>query len=66
MHRILFYIGNLPVYSYGAMIALAVLVAAIFMSLESIREGIDPDHVLEAIIVAVIGGCLARAFFTCF
>ena len=58
MHRILFYIGNLPVYSYGAMIALAVLVAAIFMSLESTREEIDPDHVLEAIIVAVIGGLL--------
>lgn len=58
MHRILFHIGNLPVYSYGAMISLAVLVAAIFMSRESSREGIDPDNTLEAIIVAVIGGLL--------
>lgn len=58
MHRILFQIGNLTVYSYGAMISLAVLVAAIFMSRESAREGIDPDHVLEAIIAAVIGGLL--------
>lgn len=58
MHRILFHIGNLPIYSYGAMISLAVLVAAIFMSLESRREGIEPDHIMEAIIVAAIVGLL--------
>lgn len=58
MHRVLFYIGTLPVYSYGAMISLAVLVSAIFLSRESRREGIDPDQTLEAIIVAVIAGLL--------
>ncbi|HOJ84664.1 MAG TPA: prolipoprotein diacylglyceryl transferase [Bacillota bacterium] len=58
MHRILFHIGNLPVYSYGAMISLAVLVTAILMSRESSRWKISPDHTLEAIIVAVIGGLL--------
>ncbi len=58
MHRILFYIGKLPIYSYGAMISLAVLVSAIFMSRESRREGIDPDQTLEAIIIAVIAGLL--------
>ena len=58
MHRILFHIGSLPVYSYGAMIALAVLVAAIFLSRESSREGISPDHMLEAIIVATVSGLL--------
>lgn len=58
MHRVLFQIGNFPVYSYGAMIALAVFVAAILMPRESSREGISPDNTLEAIIVAVIGGLL--------
>lgn len=58
MHRILFHIGNFPVYSYGAMISLAVLVVAIFMSRDSSREGIDPDYALEAIIFAVVGGLL--------
>ncbi len=58
MHRILFHIGNLPVYSYGAMISLAVLVTAILMSREASRQGIDPDYALEAIIAAVIGGLL--------
>lgn len=58
MHRILFHIGNLPVYSYGAMISLAVLVAAIFLSRESRREGIEPDHILEAVIVATVAGLL--------
>ncbi|NMD43163.1 MAG: prolipoprotein diacylglyceryl transferase [Firmicutes bacterium] len=58
MHRVLFYIGKLPVYSYGAMISLAVLVAAIFLSRESRREGLDPDQTLEAIIIAVIAGLL--------
>lgn len=63
MHRILFHIGNLPVYSYGAMISLAVLVAAILMSRESSRQGIDPDNTLEAIIVAVVGGLLGSRIF---
>ncbi len=58
MHRILFHIGSLPVYSYGAMISLAVLIIAILMSRESSRVGISPDHTLEAIIFAVIGGLL--------
>ena len=58
MHRILFHIGNLPIYSYGAMISLAVLVAAVFLSRESQREGISPDHMLEAIIAATVSGLL--------
>lgn len=58
MHRILFHIGTLPVYSYGAMISLAVLVAAIFMSRESRRVGIEPDQILEAIIAAAVSGLL--------
>ena len=58
MHRVLFHIGTLPVYSYGAMISLAVLIIAVFMSRESSRAGINPDNTLEAIIFAVIGGLL--------
>ncbi|HPU01064.1 MAG: prolipoprotein diacylglyceryl transferase [Firmicutes bacterium] len=58
MQRILFHIGDFPIYSYGVMISLAVLIIAIFMSRESSRWEIHPDHTLEAIIFAVIGGLL--------
>lgn len=51
-------IGSLTVHSYGLMIALAILVAAIAIYREAPREKIDPDHVLEAVIVAAIFGLL--------
>lgn len=51
-------IGSLTVHSYGLMIALAILVAAIAIYREAPREKINPDHVLEAVIVAAIFGLL--------
>jgi len=54
----LFSIGNLTVYSYGTMIALAILVAALAIYREAPREKINPDHVLEAVIVASISGLI--------
>ena len=56
MHPILFQIGEVSIYSYGVMISLALLVAALALFREAPREGINPDHVLEAIIVAAIAG----------
>lgn len=58
MHPILFQIGGISVYSYGAMISLAILVAALALFREAPREGINPDHVLEAIIVAAASGLI--------
>ena len=51
-----FQIGEVSIYSYGVMISLALLVAALALFREAPREGINPDHVLEAIIVAAIAG----------
>jgi len=56
MYPILFQIGEISIYSYGVIIALAILVAALALYREAPREGINPDHVLEAIIVAAIAG----------
>lgn len=58
MHPILFQIGGLSIYSYGAMISLGILVAAIALFREAPRERLNPDHVLEAIIVAAAAGLI--------
>jgi phosphatidylglycerol---prolipoprotein diacylglyceryl transferase len=56
VHPILFQIGGVSIYSYGAMISLAILVAALALFREAPKEGINPDQVLEAIIVAAAAG----------
>ncbi len=58
MHRILFEIGGIQIFSYGAMISLAILVAALALHREAPREGINPDHALEALIVGAISGLI--------
>lgn len=58
MYPEIFSIGNLVIHSYGLMIALAVLVAALALYREAPREKMDPDHVLEAVIVAAFSGVL--------
>lgn len=58
MYRILFTIGGINVYSYGFMISLAILVAAIALFREAPRVNLDPDHVLEAVIAAGAAGLI--------
>ncbi len=58
MHPILFQIGGFSVFSYGAMISLAILIAAIALVREAPREKFNPDHVLESIIVAAAAGLI--------
>ena len=58
MYPELFSIGNLTIHSYGLMIALAVLVAAMAVYREAPRENINPDHVLEAVIVTALAGLI--------
>jgi len=54
----LFRIGSLVVHSYGFMISLSILISAFLLYREAPRENINPDHVLEAIIVAAFFGLL--------
>ena len=51
-------IGNFAVHSYGLMIALAILVSAILLYREAPQEKLDPDHVLEAVIIASFFGLI--------
>ena len=64
MYPEMFSLGNLTVHSYGLMIALAILVSALLLYREAPREKINPDYILEAVIVAGIGGLLgARVLY---
>ncbi|MGM0651727.1 MAG: prolipoprotein diacylglyceryl transferase [Bacillota bacterium] len=64
MYPELFSLGNLTVHSYGLMIALAILVSALLLYREAPREKINPDYILEAVIIAGIGGLLgARVLY---
>jgi len=58
VNPILFEIGTITVYSYGVMISLAILVAALAMYYEAPREKIDPEIVLEAIVVGALFGLI--------
>lgn len=58
MYPILFQIGSVQVYSYGMMISLAILISAIALYRESSRAGINPDHILEVVIVASAAGLI--------
>ena len=58
MYPELFSIGSLTVHSYGLMMALAILVATLALYREAPREGINPDHILEAVIVAAFFGLI--------
>ncbi len=64
MYPELFRIGSLTVHSYGLMIALAILVAALAIYREAPGEGINADYVLEAVIVGAFAGLIgARVLF---
>lgn len=58
MYPEIFTIGRLTIHAYGLMIALAIVVAALAIYREAPGEKINPDHVLEAIIVAALSGLL--------
>ncbi len=63
MYRILFKIGSFPIYSYGAMIALAFIVAILIAMNEAKREGENQERILDislwVIVGALIGGRIA-------
>jgi len=64
MIPILFKIGPLTVYSYGMMLAIAVVVCSFFLSREAGRIGIKPEMIYDLIFWMVLSGILgARIFF---
>lgn len=54
---------NIPIYWYGILIVTGALVGAWLASLEAKRRGMDPDHVWNALLLALILGVVgARAY----
>ena len=58
MHRILFQFGEFTIYSYGFMIALALLICTIWLYIDSSRQGYNPEHILEVVVIAALSGLL--------
>lgn len=56
MHRVLFSIGSLTIYSYGVLLATGFIIAA-FVARERFKEQYkDPDIILDFVLAAVVGG----------
>lgn len=64
MHRELFHIGGVTIYSYGVMLALGFIVAALVARQRYKQQYKNPDMILDFVLAAVIGGILgARLFY---
>ncbi len=64
MHPILFHLGPVTIYSYGALFALAILAAAAVSAREARLRGIRPELVTDLIFWVVLGGLVgARALY---
>ena len=56
MHRVLFSVGSLTIYSYGVLLATGFIIAA-FVARERFKEQYkDPDIILDFVLAAVVGG----------
>lgn len=58
MHPELFRIGSLTINSYGTMMALGFVAAAVFSAWGFRRRGLNPDAALIAVIGAMVGGLI--------
>ena len=58
MYPILIDLGRIKVYSWGFMLAFAVLVAVLGITRIFKEEGYEPDHVLDMVIILVVTGLL--------
>ncbi|MDD4879494.1 MAG: prolipoprotein diacylglyceryl transferase [Candidatus Omnitrophica bacterium] len=58
MHPVLFKIGPYPVYSYGAMLALAFLACSFLAKRRAAAIGMDGDKVLDLMITLIVSGVI--------
>ncbi|MEE0264335.1 MAG: prolipoprotein diacylglyceryl transferase [Acutalibacteraceae bacterium] len=62
-----FELFGLNIYWYGVIIALGLILAIVYASFNSKRLGVDPDRLLNCVIVGIITGILgARAYYVLF
>lgn len=63
MQPILFKIGSLPVYSWGAMLSIAILIGT-YIAVKWAKEyGISADTIMDLVIVLIIGGLVGGRLF---
>ncbi|MCX6089721.1 MAG: prolipoprotein diacylglyceryl transferase [Candidatus Atribacteria bacterium] len=58
MHRIMFHIGQFPVYSYGVMLGVAFLVGIIYAVRRAPKYGVTPDAVVEVSVLCIFGAII--------
>ncbi len=64
MHRIIFRLGPVTIYSYGVMVALAFFISTYMAWQNAARKGINPDKIIDASICILLSGLLgARIFY---
>ncbi|MDE1920963.1 MAG: prolipoprotein diacylglyceryl transferase [Candidatus Omnitrophica bacterium] len=64
MHPVLFKIGPITIYSYGVMLATAVLVCTYLLSLDAKRSNISQDTAYDLVFWCLVGGFIgARIFY---
>ncbi len=64
MHRVLFQIGGLTVYSYGVMLAVGFIVGTLVARYRFRMQFKNPDIILDFVLAAVVGGIIgARLFY---
>lgn len=63
MHRVLFNIGDLTVYSYGVFLALGFIVATLVARQRLAEKYRNPDVILDLVLAAVVGGIVGSRIF---
>jgi prolipoprotein diacylglyceryltransferase len=64
LHRVLFQIGGLTVYSYGVFLAIGFIVATFVARYRFSEKYKNPDIILDFVLAAVVGGIVgARLFY---
>jgi len=67
MYPILFNRGSLTIYSWGAMLALAIIIITYLLYRRFLEEKLDPNHLFNLILLCAIFGILgARLFYVFF
>ncbi len=56
-------IGSLTVYSYGMMLALAIIVCSFLLTREAKKNGINKDFIMDLIFFSVVSGIVGARLF---